>query len=172
MHRITSVFYAMILGLTLPATAIALPEDRTQQVEITANNARFDERAGEAVYRGNVLVKQGTMEVRGDSLILNVDDKGALTTARTLGKPARFQQKVDPNKGLVKGEANEVIFDNRNSSVTLLGNAILRQDSASFSGPRIVYSTTRKQIEASGNDSERVQLIFPPSIRESSGKPK
>jgi lipopolysaccharide export system protein LptA len=160
----------MIFGLTLPTTAIALPTDRTQQVEITANNARFDERAGEAVYRGNVLVKQGTMEVRGDSLILNVDDKGALTIARTLGKPARFQQKVDPNKGLVKGEANEVIFDNRDSSVTLIGNAVLRQDSASFSGPRIVYSTTRKQIEASGNDTERVQLIFPPSIRESSGK--
>lgn len=170
MHRITSVVYAMVIGLTLPATALALPADRTQQVEITANNARFDERAGEAVYRGNVLVKQGTMEVRGDSLILNVDDKGALTLARTLGKPARFQQKVDPNKGLVKGEANEVIFDNRDSSVTLIGNAVLRQDSASFSGPRIVYSTTRKQIEASGNDTERVQLIFPPSIRESSGK--
>jgi lipopolysaccharide export system protein LptA len=110
------------------------------------------------------------MEVRGDSLVLNVDDKGALTIARTTGKPARFQQKVDPNKGLVKGEANEVVFDNRDSSVTLIGNAVLRQDNASFSGPRIVYSTTRKQIEASGNDTERVQLIFPPSIRESSGK--
>lgn len=170
MLRITSVLYAMIVGLTLPVTAIALPTDRTQQVEITANNARFDERAGEAVYRGNVLVKQGTMEVRGDSLILNVDDKGALTLARTIGKPARFQQKVDPNKGLVKGEANEVVFDNRDGSVTLIGNAILRQDSASFSGPRIVYSTTRKQIEASGNDTERVQLIFPPSLRESSRK--
>ncbi|MDP1541375.1 MAG: lipopolysaccharide transport periplasmic protein LptA [Moraxellaceae bacterium] len=170
MHRTTSVLFAMIIGLTLPTTAIALPADRNQQVEITANNARFDERAGEAVYRGNVLVKQGTMEVRGDSLILNVDDKGALTLARTIGKPARFQQQIDPSKGLVKGEANEVIFDNRDGSVTLTGNAVLRQDNASFSGPRIVYSTTRKQIEASGNDTQRVQLIFPPSIRESSGK--
>ncbi|MDZ4298973.1 MAG: lipopolysaccharide transport periplasmic protein LptA [Moraxellaceae bacterium] len=170
MHRTTSVLFAMVIGLTLPTTAIALPADRNQQVEITANNARFDERAGEAVYRGNVLVKQGTMEVRGDSLILNVDDKGALTLARTIGKPARFQQQIDPSKGLVKGEANEVIFDNRDGSVTLTGNAVLRQDNASFSGPRIVYSTTRKQIEASGNDTQRVQLIFPPSIRESSGK--
>ncbi len=170
MHPTISVLAFAAIGLTLSSAALALPSDRNQQVEITANNARFDERAGEAVYRGNVLVKQGTMEVRGDNLTLNLDDKGALTIARTIGKPARFQQQIDPNKGLVKGEANEVIFDNRNSSVTLIGNAVLRQDNASFSGPRIVYSTTRKQIEASGNDSQRVQLIFPPSTREPAGK--
>ncbi len=153
----------------LPATpALALPEDSQQPIQVTADNARFDEGTGEAVYRGNVQIVQGTLEVRGDSLTLKVDDKGALSSARTLGKQAHYQQKTDPAKGLVTADANEIQFDNKTGVITLIGSAVLRQDSASFKGPRIVYSTTRKQIEASGNASERVQLVFPPSARNSS----
>lgn len=153
----------LLLAGSTSVSVWALPSDRQQPVEITANSARFDERAGEAVYKGNVIVRQGTLEVKGDLLTLNVDANGSLTQARTQGGPARFQQVVDANKGPVRGEAREILFDNRDGTVTLLGNAILRQDNASFSGPRIVYSTARQQIEASGSDSQRVQLVFPPS---------
>ncbi|MEL0027215.1 MAG: lipopolysaccharide transport periplasmic protein LptA [Perlucidibaca sp.] len=150
----------------LPLPALALPEDSQQPIQVTADNARFDERSGEAVYRGNVQIIQGTLEVLGDSLTLKVDGKGRLTTARTLGKPAHYQQRIDPDKGMVTADANEIQFDNSNGVITLIGNAVLRQDSASFKGPRIVYSTTRKQIEASGSPGERVQLVFPPSLRD------
>lgn len=167
MPRRTDTVYtlALIAGLALTSPAQALPEDSQQPIRVTADNARFDERSGEAVYRGNVQIVQGTLEVRGDSLTLKVDDKGALSTARTLGKPAHYQQKTDPAKGLVTADASEIQFDNNTGVITLIGNAVLKQDNASFSGPRIVYSTTRKQIEASGNASERVQLVFPPSAR-------
>ena len=67
--------------------------------------------------------------------------------------------------------ANEIQFDNTSSVVTLIGNAFLRQDGASFKGPRIVYSTVNKRVEASGNASERVQLVFPPSARKPGSKP-
>lgn len=148
-----------------PASSWALPEDVEQPVNISADNARFDEKAGEAVYRGNVVVIQGTLKIQGDTLTLRVDDQGALTTARTLGKPARYQQRTDPAKGLVNATADEIQFDHRNGSIVLIGNALLKQDGASFSGPRIVYSTEKKQIEASGNSQQRVQLVFPPQAR-------
>lgn len=168
--RLMPQLTSLLLLASCAGTAWALPSDRQQPVEITANSARFDERAGEAVYKGNVIVRQGTLEVKGDQLTLNVDASGNLTQARTQGNPARFQQLVDPNKGPVRGEAREVLFDNRDGTVTLLGNAILRQDNASFSGPRIVYSTARQQIEASGSDSQRVQLVFPPSVMPADGR--
>lgn len=159
-------------GLLLASPPLlALPEDAQQPVKVTADNARFDETRGEAVYRGNVLTQQGTLEVRGDSLTLKVDSKGSLTTARTLGKPAHYQQKTDPAKGLVTADASEIIFDNTTGVVTLIGNAVLRQEGTSFTGPRIVYSTVRKQIEASSDASQRVQLVFPPSAMHTPGKP-
>ncbi|MES2719871.1 MAG: lipopolysaccharide transport periplasmic protein LptA [Pseudomonadota bacterium] len=154
-----------LLPLTAPALALALPEDAQQPIQITADNALFDEKTGEALYRGNVQIVQGTLRVNGDTLTLRVDARGNLQTARTIGKQAHYEQKTDPAKGLVKADANEILFDNNTGVITLSGNAVLRQDSATFSGPRIVYSTLRKQIEASGNSTQRVQLTFPPSAR-------
>lgn len=154
----------------LPLTATALPEDAEQPIHVTANSARLDEKTGEAVYRGNVVVVQGTLRVSGDTLNLHVDDKGELQTARTFGKPAHYQQKTDPAKGLVTAEASEIQFDNNTGVITLIGNAVLHQDGATFNGPRITYSTLHKQVEASGDASQRVQLVFPPQAR-NGGKP-
>mgnify|MGYP003463126410 FL=1 len=167
MHRPTKrlATRSLLLLLALPGLAPALPEDAQQPIQITADNARFDEKSGEALYRGNVQIVQGTLRVNGDTLTLKVDAQGNLQTARTLGKQAHYEQKTDPAKGLVKADANEIIFDNNTGVITLLGNAVLRQDSANFSGPRIVYSTLRKQIEATGDSTQRVQLTFPPSAR-------
>ena len=167
MHRPTKrlATRSLLLLLALPGLAQALPEDAQQPIQITADNARFDEKSGEALYRGNVQIVQGTLRVNGDTLTLKVDAQGNLQTARTLGKQAHYEQKTDPAKGLVKADANEIIFDNNTGVITLLGNAVLRQYSANFSGPRIVYSTLRKQIEATGDSTQRVQLTFPPSAR-------
>lgn len=173
MHRPTNWLpsSALLLMLAIPGLAHALPEDAQQPIQITADNARFDEKSGEALYRGNVQIVQGTLRVNGDTLTLKVDADGNLQTARTLGKQAHYEQKTDPAKGLVKADANEIIFDNNTGVITLLGNAVLRQDSASFSGPRIVYSTVRKQIEATGDATQRVQLTFPPSARNGGKSP-
>lgn len=169
MPRLTNAwsrFIALIaLSMGIANNAFALPEDARQPIQITADNARFDEKSGEAVYRGKVQIVQGTLRVNGDSLTLKVDGEGNLLNARTLGKPAQYEQKTDPAKGLVKADANEILFDNTTGVITLLGNAVLRQDNANFSGPRIVYSTVRKQIEATGDATQRVQLTFPPSAR-------
>lgn len=154
-----------LLVIVLPLTATALPEDAEQPIHVTANSAKLDEKTGEAVYRGNVLVVQGTLRVNGDTLNLQVDNKGSLQTARTFGKPAHYQQKIDPAKGLVTAEADEIQFDNSTGVMTLIGNAVLRQDGATFNGPRITYSTLSKQVEASGDANQRVQLVFPPQIR-------
>ena len=166
-HRAKRIARLLLLAATTftPVLSWALPEDAEQPVNISADNARFDEKAGEAVYRGNVVVIQGTLKVQGDTMTLHVDDKGALTTARTLGKPAHYQQRTDPAKGLVNATAEEIQFDHRTGNIVLVGNAVLKQDGASFSGPRIVYSTEKKQIEANGNSKQRVQLIFPPQAR-------
>lgn len=175
MHHPTSLHAARVLLTLLPllasSAALALPEDAQQPIQITADNARFDEKTGEALYRGNVQIVQGTLRVTGDTLTLKVDASGQLQTARTLGKQAHYEQRTDPAKGLVNADANEILFDNNTGVITLLGNAVLRQDSANFSGPRIVYSTVRKQIEATGDSTQRVQLTFPPSARQGGKTP-
>ena len=52
MRRPTSQFIARtLLLLSAPTLAWALPEDAQQPIQITADNARFDEKSGEALFR-------------------------------------------------------------------------------------------------------------------------
>ena len=156
------------LVILSPLTAQALPEDAKQPIHVTANSAHLDQKTGEAIYQGNVVVTQGTMRMTGDTLKLYVNDKGELQTGHTYGKPARYQQKTDPNKGPVNSESSEIQFDNTTGIITLIGNAILHQDGSTFTGPKIAYSTLRKQVEASSDANQRVHLVFPPSATKGS----
>jgi len=104
MPRLTKVWMQKLAALLLIGcaanTALALPEDAQQPIQITADNARFDEKSGEAIYRGKVQIVQGTLRVNGDSLTLKVDAEGNLLNARTLGKPAHYEQKNGPRQRL------------------------------------------------------------------------
>ena len=50
--------------------------------------------------------------------------------------------------------------------IVLTGKARLRQDASSFQGSSITYNSARQQIDAKGDGSSRVQLVFPPQARD------
>lgn len=165
-----ALFAALGLLVTSPA-ALALPEDAQQEVHITADQARFQEKTGQATYRGNVLVEQGTLRVTGQQLAIQLQADGSMKTAHMLGDQATYQQKIDPNKGLVTARANDILFDTLQETITLTGNAYLVQDGATFSGPKIVYSTRNKQVDASGSGEQRVKLVLPPNFNKATQAP-
>ena len=155
-----------LLLLALAGTAQALPTDRDQAVQVSANTATADGKTGIATYRGNVIVKQGTLEIRADEIIITTDKKGAILSTLSKGNPARYQQQPDPQKSIVTAEAQRIDYDAKNESIKLTGNAKLKQDGSSFSGQTITYDSLRQQVNAKGDGSNRVQLVFPPQARE------
>lgn len=161
----------LLLALLAPA-AQALPTDRDQPVQVSANSARFNEKTGIATYTGAVVIRQGTMEIRADEIVITTDSKGSLLTTVARGSPARYQQQTDPKKGPVTAEAGRIDFDARKEIITLAGKARLRQDGASFQGSTITYNSQRQQVDAKGQGSERVMLVLPPQAREPQGKDK
>ncbi len=144
----------------------ALPADRDQPVQVSADTATADGKTGIATYRGNVVVKQGSLEIRADEIIITTDKKGALLSTISKGKPARYQQQPDPKKGMVTAEALRIDYDAKNENIKLTGNARLKQDGSSFSGQTITYNSQRQQVDAKGEGNNRVQLVFPPQVRE------
>lgn len=159
-----------LLPLLIAGTAQALPSDRDQPVQVSANTARFNEKTGIAVYTGAVFVKQGTLEIRAEEITITTDKKGAISSSVSKGSPARYQQQIDPKKGLVNAEADRIDYDARNEIITLTGNARLKQDGSSFQGSVITYNSQKQQVDAKGDGNNRVQLVFPPQLRET--KPK
>lgn len=160
-------FLIPALCLLLAAgTASALPSDRDQSVQVSADAARFNEKTGIATYTGGVIIKQGTLEIRADEVVITTDKKGAIASTVAKGKPARYQQQTDPKKGPVNAESERIDYDAKNEIITLTGNARLKQDGASFQGSTITYNSLRQQVDAKGDGSNRVQLVLPPQARE------
>lgn len=162
--RLVNFFVSLTLGM-VAMTATALPTDRDQPLQVAADSASFNEKTGIATYRGAVVIRQGTLEVRADELVITVDKAGNVTTTAAQGKPARYQQQTDPKKGLVTAEASRIDYDLKNETITLSGQARLKQDGASFQGANIVYAIARQQVDAKGDASNRVQLVLPPQPR-------
>lgn len=158
--------------LALPAPALALPGDREQVVQVSANSARFNEKTGIATYTGAVVIRQGTLEIRADEIVITTDPKGAILTTVARGNPARYQQQPDPKKGVVTAEAARIDYDAQKEIITLTGKARLQQDGSSFRGSTITYNSPSQQVDARGQGAERVQLVFPPQARPAMDKDK
>ncbi len=158
----------VFMGLSSVA-ALAIPSDRQQPITLVADRATFNERSGVTTYTGNVIIEQGTMKLQANSIVANLNSKKEISTITANGSPARFQQKIDTNKGLAKGQAQKIVYNADTGIITLTGNALLEQDGASIRGNTLRYSMNKGDIEAvgtpnkTGSSSGRVQIVIPPS---------
>lgn len=165
----------LVVGLASVITsgAFALPSDRQQPIKLVADKATFNEKTGVNTYSGNVIIEQGTMRLQANTIVANFNEKKDITTITANGSPAKFQQKVDVNKGLAKGQAQKIIYNAQTGIITLTGNALLEQDGSSIKGAVLRYSMNKGDIEALGSSSEsgsskgRVEMVIPPSSSKS-----
>jgi lipopolysaccharide export system protein LptA len=166
---------AALVGLVVfsSAMAFAIPSDRTQPISLVADRATYNEKTGVTTYSGNVIIEQGTMKLQANSIIANLNNQKEISTITATGGPARFQQKVDVNKGLAKGQAQKILYNAQTGIITLSGNALLEQGGASIRGNTLKYSMNKGDIEATGtpnntgSSSGRVQIVIPPSSSKS-----
>ena len=87
------------VGLLLSgANALALPTDRDQPVRIQADSAELDEGKGVAVYRGNVIITQGSLKITGDAVTISQNRQKEVDVFTATGKPAQYEQKPAADK--------------------------------------------------------------------------
>ena len=95
----------LLLGLSaflLGTGAWALPEDRNQPIRVQADTAELDDRQGVAVYRGDVVITQGSMKITGDTVTITQNGSGDVEVFTSIGKPAYYEQKPSADKEVVK----------------------------------------------------------------------
>lgn len=162
-------YLRLFIGMTaLCATelALALPTDRDQPIQVSADSAKFNEKTGIATYTGNVVIIQGSLEIRSAEIIITTDRNGHVSAISAMGNPAQLQQKTDPKKGPVYAEAARIDYDAKKEIATLTGNASLKQDGASFQGASITLNSQTQEVDAKGDGKSRVMLTLPPSLRD------
>ncbi|QDH69339.1 lipopolysaccharide transport periplasmic protein LptA [Marilutibacter alkalisoli] len=165
---------AIALLAVLPADLLARSSDRNQPMDIDADD--FDHSLNESqptVFIGNVVIKQGTLDIRSVRAEVTVRN-GEPTRAVLTGSPATLKQEMDDGSPF-NARANRIDYDLTVDTVTLTGDVSVRQDGNTMNGPRLVYNMRTGRVQASSNasDNGRVKLrIMPKNGNAAPGKPE
>ncbi|MDQ8936968.1 lipopolysaccharide transport periplasmic protein LptA [Acinetobacter rudis] len=151
------------------ASVFALQSDRNQPISLVADHATFNDKTGLTTYSGNVVIEQGTMKVQANSIVAQLNANKQVSVVTATGSPAKFQQQMDGNKGLVRGEAQKIIYNAETGILNMSGNAYLDQNGASIRSSTLKYSMNKGDVEANGgagsgqSNGGRVKIVIPPS---------
>ena len=162
--------FLVSLSLLCSVTANALPDDRKQQITIESDSAERNEKSGLTEYKGNVIIRQGSVLIDADRVTIHYKDK-KVSRIISEGSPASYQQQPDTEGGLViaRGEVIEYLL--ATDKINLQQNASLARNGTLIKGDRISYDLKNETWKAKGGDrgeQQRIQLVIPPSTQDDS----
>jgi len=110
--------------------ALAEKADRSQPIVVEADKrGTVDTQKQITVFTGNVVITQGTLQVRGDRVEIQ-EGQDKFRTAVAFGstqRPAFFKQKREASEETVEGTAERIDFDEKNDTLRLTGNPVVRR---------------------------------------------
>ncbi|MGV8844298.1 MAG: lipopolysaccharide transport periplasmic protein LptA [Pseudomonas sp.] len=142
---------SFLLGLSAALASLgawALPSDSEQPIRVQADSAELDDKQGVAVYRGGVIVTQGTLKITGDTVTITQTPDGAIDVFTSVGRPAYYEQKPAPDKQIVKAYGLTIQYFTSNERIVLIDQAKVVQEGNTFEGEKIIYDTQRQIVNA------------------------
>jgi lipopolysaccharide export system protein LptA len=130
----------------------ALSTDRDKPIEIEADSAERDDAKGITIYRGDVIIVQGTLRITGAKVTIHADENGDFEKMITLGKPARFRQlpdgEEDQEKNYQTARASRMEYFKERDLIVLLGSAVYGQGGDRVAADRIEYDSRNARMVA------------------------
>lgn len=160
-NSIRHLWLISILLMLLPAMALALPTDKDQPIDVEADGVDLDDRKGISIYKGNVVLTQGSIVIKADKVTVSQRDDGADKIVAE-GRPVTFRQKIGGNKGTIKGRAKRTEYFANSETVYMIGDAILIQGKDTFKSDRITYDRAKAVVKAgaSAKGKQRVKVTI------------
>ena len=167
---------AFALGIAiLLASAVATAEkaDRDQPVKLEADKVTIDDAKQIAVFEGNVVLRQGTLVIRGDRMEVRQDKEG-FRYGTTWGNRAYFRQKRDGADEFIEGWAERLEYDGRAETMKMFSRAQVKRGQDEVRGNFISYDAKSEfyKVIGGGNrgaDSQhsggRVRAVIQPKSR-------
>lgn len=164
MRLLHSALLLLLLPAVLPAAETSAPP---QSITVEADRLEMDNASGTSHYQGHVVMTQGGLVLRADSVTLN-SQGSALQQALADGSPV-YLERPDPETGeVIKARANHVEYQIAKGLLEMSGEAHLWRGKDEFSGEHIVYELDNRIVRASGQKKNgeqggRVRVILQPS---------
>jgi lipopolysaccharide export system protein LptA len=178
---------AAVAVLAALGPAHAEKADRTKPMSVTSTGANpdvVDLKKHSAVFVGNVIITQGTLEIHADRVEVSEDADGQRLgyAFGSVEHPATFRQKRDGEDEYSEGDSTRIEYDSAANRVRFVGAAHLRMlkgttvtDQANAA--LITYDTATDTIKlgagegvASSAPAGRTTVVFTPKAPASSPK--
>lgn len=170
-----SAFRTSAASLALAAalscgSASADKSDREKPVNVEADRMLVDDAKKESVFEGNVVVTQGTLQLRGDRVIVRQDGEG-FSYGIAYGKPATFRQKREGYDEYIDGYAERLEYDGRKDLLQMFAAAKLTKGTDEVQGDYISYNAKTeffqvlgrgKAADSPADPSARVRAVIQP----------
>jgi len=153
----------LLLLFTFSNLCWSLPEDSQQEIRIASDQASLDKLKGEVIYSGNVIMQQGSLNIKADKVTLVRTAKG-LEKIVAQGSPARYSQVLGKDEGKTLAYGETIIYNTQIDELTLLQNAGLEKQGNVFSGDKIVYLINEQKVKAeSPQQDNRIRMVIQPN---------
>ena len=154
-----------LFALTLPLATAAMAQSQAP-IEVEADRLDLDQRAGTAVYSGNVDIRQGEMQLRGERVEIQRNDAGELSRAIATGERAYLHNQLEDQETPMEGWARRIVYHVAERRVELIDQAELTQQGDRFQGGRLEYFIDQEVVQArsdvSGSDNQRIRMTLQP----------
>ncbi|GAA3939185.1 lipopolysaccharide transport periplasmic protein LptA [Litoribacillus peritrichatus] len=164
---------ALLIALSFSASLWALPEDKTQPIKLEADQAKMNNKTGVSEYTGNVIIIQGTAELRADKVFL-YSENNEVTRMEAFGSPAKYQQILNPGEEPTHIEGNKLDLKVKENNAIVTGNGKVFRGEDVLESNKITYSLDTGELKASASDPKtnpgdsRVKFIINPQIKDKS----
>ncbi|MBT4161359.1 MAG: lipopolysaccharide transport periplasmic protein LptA [Gammaproteobacteria bacterium] len=164
-NPINATILSLVLASSLPT--LALESDSDQPIKIQADAAMVDEGQGTSIYRGNVIIVQGTLQVTADEVEIYTADSEVIQiiakAESNSNKLAHYEQQTNEEKDMVTAEAKKITYLVQEKRLHLSGKARLLQERDEFVGELLYYDLGRGIVNLnSGGGSERINMTINP----------
>lgn len=166
MNRINHKAITIVISIWLTVLSshlLALADDKDQPINVAANTAHKNDKKGLTVYRGDVIITQGSIRITGDEITI-YDTAGNVEKIIATGTPAKFKQKPSPTSDDMIAHGFTIEYDVVKESLLLRENALLKQEGRTTNSNRITYDMKTTIVKA-GNDTGRVNMVLQPSSK-------
>lgn len=162
------------LLLALSSPALADRTDSQKPIQLEADRMSIDDLNKVQILEGNVILIQGSLQIRTNRLVVTQDADGFQKGVATGGANglARFRQKRDGQDDYVEGEAERIEYDARGEKSEFFRRAWVKSGLDEVRGEYISYDAINEKYlvttgggatkSATGAKQARVRAIIQP----------
>lgn len=165
--------------LLIPFSALAEKADRDKPINLESDTVTVDDANRVSTYEGNVVLVQGTLNIRSDKMVV-IEDTEGFQHGTAYGNPAYFRQKREGFDEYIEGWGKRIEYDNRTDKVELFTEARMRKNQDEVHGNFISYDGKTelfnvigggKEAASASNPRGRVRAVIQPKQKSGEATP-